>query len=51
MDGRIAVTLDQHTLVEREKRDRLARELGRLDQGEEQRLAEEGLGDESWPKY
>ena len=33
-------------LVEREKRSRLARELAKLDRGEEQRLAEEGLGDE-----
>jgi Arc/MetJ-type ribon-helix-helix transcriptional regulator len=38
-------------LVEREKRSRLARELAKLDRGEEQRLAEEGLGDESWPQY
>jgi hypothetical protein len=39
------------TLVEQEKRSRLARELARLDRGDEQRLAEEGLGDESWPQY
>jgi len=38
-------------LVEREKRSRLARELAKLDRAEEQRLAEEGLGDESWPQY
>ena len=28
---------------------RLARELAKLDRAEEQRMAEEGLGDESWP--
>ena len=37
-------------LAEREKRTRLARELGKLDRAEERRLAEEGLG-ESWPTY
>jgi hypothetical protein len=35
-------------LAEREKRARLARELSKLDRAEERRLAEEGLGDESW---
>jgi Arc/MetJ-type ribon-helix-helix transcriptional regulator len=38
-------------LVEREKRSRLARELAKLNVAQEQRLAEEGLGDESWPAY
>ncbi len=38
-------------LFEREKRSRLARELAKLDRAKEQRLAEEGLGDESWPQY
>ena len=38
-------------LVEREKRLRLAREMGKLDPKEEQQLAEEGLGDSSWPTY
>ena len=36
-------------LAEREKRTRLARELAKLDRAEEQGMAEEGLGDESWP--
>ncbi|MFB3778821.1 MAG: CopG family transcriptional regulator [Bryobacteraceae bacterium] len=38
-------------LAEREKRSRLARELARLDPEEEKRLAEEGLGDRSWPAF
>ncbi len=38
-------------LVEREKRGRLARELAKLDRKQEQALAEEGLGDSSWPEY
>jgi Arc/MetJ-type ribon-helix-helix transcriptional regulator len=38
-------------LAEREKRTRLARELAKLDREEEQRLAEEGLGDASWPAF
>jgi Arc/MetJ-type ribon-helix-helix transcriptional regulator len=38
-------------LSQREKRTRLARELKKLDVAEERRLAEEGLGDESWPAY
>ncbi|MBZ5727341.1 MAG: ribbon-helix-helix domain-containing protein [Acidobacteriia bacterium] len=38
-------------LTEREKRTRLARELAKLDKNEEQRLAEEGLGDASWPAF
>lgn len=37
-------------LMEREKRGRLARELAKLNRRDEQRLAEEGLGDESWPE-
>lgn len=38
-------------LSQREKRTRLARELKKLDVAEERRLAEQGLGDESWPAY
>jgi len=38
-------------LAEREKRNRLARELAKLDRAGEQRLAEEGLGDKSWPEF
>jgi hypothetical protein len=33
-------------LAAREKRTRLARELGKLDRAEERQLAEEGLGDD-----
>ena len=36
---------------EREKRTRLARELGKINPKEEIRMAEQGLGDESWPEY
>jgi Arc/MetJ-type ribon-helix-helix transcriptional regulator len=38
-------------LTDREKRFRLARELSKLDREEEQRMAEEGLGDASWPAF
>ena len=38
-------------LSEREKRTRLDRELAKLDRKEEQRMAEEGLGDTSWPTF
>jgi len=38
-------------LAAREGRQRLARELSKVDRAEEQRLAEEGLGDSSWPEY
>jgi Arc/MetJ-type ribon-helix-helix transcriptional regulator len=38
-------------LSEREKRQRLARELRKLDRRREQQLAEEGLGDPPWPEY
>lgn len=37
--------------IERDKRSRLVRELNKLDRVEESRLADEGLGDESWPTY
>lgn len=37
-------------LSEREKRSRLARELAKLDPQEENRMAEEGLADASWPQ-
>jgi Arc/MetJ-type ribon-helix-helix transcriptional regulator len=36
-------------LAERQKRTRLARELSKLVRADEQRMAEEGLGDASWP--
>ena len=42
-----AVTL----LAERERRNRLARELAKLDTVAEQRMADESLGDVSWPQY
>ena len=38
-------------LSEREKRTRLARELARINPREEKELAEQGLGDRTWPKY
>ena len=38
-------------LIEREKRSRLARELKKLDLAKEKRLAEDGLGDPSWPEF
>ena len=38
-------------LAERDKRNRLVRGLNKLDRVEEGRLAEDGLGDESWPTY
>jgi Arc/MetJ-type ribon-helix-helix transcriptional regulator len=38
-------------LSEREKRTRLDRELAKLDRKEEQKMAEEGLGDAAWPTF
>jgi hypothetical protein len=38
-------------LSEREKRTRLARELAKIDPQEERQMAEQGLGDHSWPDY
>ena len=38
-------------LSEREKRTRLARELAKLNRRQEQLMAEEGLGDASWPAF
>lgn len=38
-------------LCQREKRTRLARELAKIDPEEERKLAEEGLGDRTWPTY
>jgi Arc/MetJ-type ribon-helix-helix transcriptional regulator len=38
-------------LAERERRTRLARELSKLDPREERLMAEEGIGDSSWPKF
>ena len=38
-------------LSEREKRSRLARELAKLNPAAEKRMAEEGLGDSSWPGF
>jgi hypothetical protein len=37
--------------LERKKRNRLTRELAKLDPCEEQRLAEENFGDEAWPEF
>jgi Arc/MetJ-type ribon-helix-helix transcriptional regulator len=39
------------SMLEREKRSRLARELAKLDPAEEKELAEERMGDEPWPPY
>ena len=38
-------------LTERDRRARLNRELNKMDPAAEQQLAEEGLGDTSWPSY
>jgi hypothetical protein len=38
-------------LSERERRNRLVRELAKLDPCEEKQLAEQGLGDRAWPEY
>ena len=38
-------------LTERDRRARLNRELNKMDSAAEQQLAEEGLGDTSWPRY
>jgi len=38
-------------LSEREKRTRLVRELAKIDPREEKQLAEQGLGDATWPEY
>jgi Arc/MetJ-type ribon-helix-helix transcriptional regulator len=38
-------------LSEREKRTRLVRELARIDPKEEKQLAEQALGDSTWPEY
>jgi Arc/MetJ-type ribon-helix-helix transcriptional regulator len=38
-------------LTEREKRSCLAHELKKLDRIEEQGLAEEGIGESSWPRF
>ncbi len=38
-------------LIERETRSRLSLELAKLDPKAEQAMAENGLGDESWPEY
>ena len=38
-------------LNERERRTRFARELAKIDPQEEKRMAEEGLGDSTWPEY
>ena len=37
--------------LRRDRRQRLGEEAGKLDRGEEQGLAEEGMGDETWPTY
>ena len=46
-----AVQAAVRMLSDREKRTRLARELSKLDRNEEKLLAEEGLGDRSWPVF
>ena len=46
-----ALQVAAELLIEKEKRGNLARELAKLDPKAEQRLAEEGLGDEAWPEY
>ena len=38
-------------LTERDRRARLIRELNKVNPAEERHLAEEGLGDASWPSY
>lgn len=38
-------------MARRDRRSRLAIEAAKLDPAEERELAEEGLGDESWPEY
>lgn len=38
-------------LAERDKRTRLVRELAKLSRRDEQQLAEDGLGDPSWPRF
>ena len=38
-------------LADRERRTRLARELSKLDRREERQIAEEGIGDTSWPEF
>jgi Arc/MetJ-type ribon-helix-helix transcriptional regulator len=37
--------------LRRDKRRRLGEEAAKLDPAEEQALAEEGMGDETWPAY
>jgi Arc/MetJ-type ribon-helix-helix transcriptional regulator len=37
--------------LRRDKRRRLVEEAAKLDPAEEQALAEEGMGDETWPAY
>jgi hypothetical protein len=44
LSKKIALTLDQKTLAERQKRTRLTRELAKLNPAEEKRIAEEGFG-------
>jgi hypothetical protein len=42
LSKKIALTLDQKMLAERQKRTRLTRELAKLNPAEEKRIAEEG---------
>jgi Arc/MetJ-type ribon-helix-helix transcriptional regulator len=37
--------------LQRDRRRRLSEEAGKLDREEERALAEEGIGDETWPAY
>jgi Arc/MetJ-type ribon-helix-helix transcriptional regulator len=46
-----AVQAAIHLLSDGEKRTRPAREMSKLDPGEEKRMAEEGHGDASWPAF
>jgi Arc/MetJ-type ribon-helix-helix transcriptional regulator len=38
-------------LVKRDNRNRLRREVAKLNPGDEQRLADENLDDEQWPEF
>ena len=46
-----ALQMAADLLIERETRSRLSLELAKLDPKAEQAMAEDGLGDESWPEY
>jgi len=46
-----AVQAGLEELARRQRRTRLAVEAAKLDPHEEKRLAEEGIGDKTWPEY